>query len=108
LAQKIGHQNKWGVDGIMAIYCKLCERKITFDDEYVSEKTGKKIPLDPETAEPHECPVWKLNNRKYHDCRKGCGSKIYFDEDQRTESGKWIPIDKETDEPHECEEEEDD
>ena len=38
------------------LYCRLCNAEITFSDEYVSERTGKKIPLDLETEEPHDCP----------------------------------------------------
>jgi hypothetical protein len=79
------------------------------------------IPLDPLTETAHDCPVWKRerafnpnnsnsNNQsrpqqsgpKYYPCRRGCGSQIYFDEQQKTESGKWIPIDKETGQPHDC------
>ena len=33
---------------------------------------------------------------------KGCGGKIYFDEDFKTEEGKFIPIDKNTGRPHKC------
>jgi hypothetical protein len=87
----------------MTQYCKWCDAEITFDDEHLSEKTGKKIPLDPETDKPHDCPIWELKHRKYFDCRRGCGSQIYFDKKQRSESGKWIPIDKNTAQPHECE-----
>jgi hypothetical protein len=41
----------------MTLYCNLCEEPITFSDEYVSETTGKKIPLEPDTDEPHKCPM---------------------------------------------------
>jgi len=87
----------------MTIYCKFCEQKISFDNQHVSERTGKKIPLDADTEEPHKCALRKLKHRKYFECKKGCGSQIFFDEDRRTENGKWIPIDKDTDEPHQCE-----
>ena len=30
---------------------------ITFDNKHISQKTGKKIPLDPGTNELHDCPV---------------------------------------------------
>jgi hypothetical protein len=33
--------------------CKLCGQ-ITFDNKHINQRTGKKIPLDPETNEPHE------------------------------------------------------
>jgi hypothetical protein len=87
----------------MAAFCKWCDAEITFDDEHISERTGRKIPLDVDTDKPHNCPIWKLHHRIYHEYRKGCGSQIFFDEDRRSPSGKMIPIDKYTDEPHECE-----
>jgi hypothetical protein len=40
----------------MTVYCKYCEEEIVFDDEYVSEYSGKRIPLVAETYEPHICP----------------------------------------------------
>jgi hypothetical protein len=101
LASEIRGERKRGIDGIMA-YCKYCDAEITFDDRHTSQRIGKKIPLDVETEEPHKCAVWKLKNRRYLNCNKGCGGQIFFDEDRRTESGKWIPIDKDTDEPHQC------
>jgi hypothetical protein len=38
--------------------------------------------------------------RRYHQCRKGCGQVIYFDANSKTESGKWFPLGKETGESH--------
>jgi hypothetical protein len=38
-------------------FCYLCGKPIKFDYEYINERTGKKIPLDAETNEPHNCPV---------------------------------------------------
>jgi hypothetical protein len=32
----------------------------------ISQKTGKKIPLDIETNEPHDCPVRKNNTQQQH------------------------------------------
>jgi hypothetical protein len=61
---------------------------ITFDNKHVSQKTGKKIPLDVETNEPHDCPVRRDQPRqqqgqpqqpqqiRYHQCNKGCGQEI--------------------------------
>jgi hypothetical protein len=86
----------------MVSYCKWCDEEITFDEDYVSENTGKMIPLDLDTEEPHDCFEWRTEHRKYHECRKGCAGQIYFDEDRRSARGKWIPIDKDTNEPHQC------
>ena len=42
------------------------------------------------------------SNQKINSCDKGCGGKIYFDQDFKTEEGKFIPIDKNTGRPHKC------
>jgi hypothetical protein len=112
-----------------SLFCYLCGKPIKFDNEHISERTGKKIPLDEETSEPHDCPVRsqrqqrqsqqeqpkKLDNqfseqpaekqqqqRRYHQCNKGCGQEIYFDPDNKSQSGKWIPLSKDTGQPHQC------
>jgi hypothetical protein len=76
-------------------FCYLCGKPIKFDYEYINESIGKKIPLDAETNEPHNCPVRSLQQeqqqsqppqlqqqplqqqehqeRRYHQCNKGCG-----------------------------------
>jgi hypothetical protein len=41
------------------LLCRLCKRPIKFSDKYVSHRTGRKIPLDVDTEQPHDCPVWK-------------------------------------------------
>ncbi|CAN5179857.1 hypothetical protein BH18THE2_BH18THE2_14630 [soil metagenome] len=81
--------------------CYKCETEITFDDEYVSERTGKKIPLDGYTLEPHRCPMYKAP-KKYKPCLK-CGALIYFDEDApKSVNGKWVPQDQRTGQTHQC------
>ena len=42
-----------------SISCGLCGQPIKFDEKWVSERTHKKIPLDPGTNEPHDSPVRK-------------------------------------------------
>jgi hypothetical protein len=76
---------------VTLLYCKQCDEPIKFDDEHTSERTGKKIPLDIDTDEPHDCSVWRSQQeqmrqtqRRYYRCRKGCGQFIYFDENERT------------------------
>ena len=71
---------------------RLCGQAIKFDDKHLSERTGKKIPLDIDTEESHDCPVWKgsqqyqpqqqqqQKERRYHQCNKGCGQEIYFEQ----------------------------
>jgi hypothetical protein len=102
-----------------SISCRLCGQAIKFDDKHVSQRTGKKIPLDPGTNEPHDCPVrrdqpqqqlqgqqlqqsFQQQQGRYHQCNKGCGQEIYFDENRKSQSGKFIPLDKETGQPHQC------
>jgi hypothetical protein len=97
-----------------SILCRQCNQPITFDNKYISQITGKKIPLDPvRTNEPHDCPVrrdqpqqgqqsYQQQERRYHQCNKGCGQEIYFDANSKSQSGKYIPLDKETGEPHQC------
>jgi len=35
-------------------------------------------------------------------CSKGCGTKIYWDENFKSTSDKFIPMDSKTNEPHKC------
>ena len=44
----------------------------------------------------------RMNGEFCTTCDKGCGKKIYFDEDFKTEEGKFIPIDRNTGRPHNC------
>jgi hypothetical protein len=86
--------------------CKLCDHEIIFDDWHVSQKTGKKIPLDVYTEQPHDCPIWKQQQRynrrrHYYPCRN-CSADIYFDNAQKSKNGIWVPIDKQTCTPHHC------
>jgi hypothetical protein len=90
---------------------------VQFNNERITERTGKKIPLDIDTEEPHNGPVWRSTQqqsqqqgqplqppiqRRYYQCRKGCGQEIYFDANNRSQSGKWIPLSKDTGQPHQC------
>jgi hypothetical protein len=105
---------------LSSILCRLCQQLIKFDDNHISRRTGKKIPLDPGTDEPHDCPVRRdqpqqqlqgqqqsqqreqSQQRRYLQCNKGCGNEIYFDANSKTQSGKWIPLDRDTGFPYEC------
>jgi hypothetical protein len=98
----------------MSLACRQCGQPITFDNKHISQKTGKKIPLDPDTNEPHDCPVRRdqpqihqgqqpqQQQRRYLQCNKDCGQEIYFDANNKSQSGKYIPLDKETGLPHQC------
>jgi hypothetical protein len=96
-----------------SLSCRQCGQPITFDNKHISQKTGKKIPLDVETNEPHDCPARRdqqqgqpqqpqQTQKQYYQCRKGCGQEIYFDANNKSQSGKWIPLDKDTGLPHQC------
>jgi hypothetical protein len=47
---------------LSSLSCRLCGKPVMFDDKHVSQRTGRKIPLDIETNKPHDCPVWKRSN----------------------------------------------
>ena len=113
-----------------SLSCRLCGEPIKFNDKHISERSGKKIPLDIDTEEPHDCPVWngsqqyqpqqqQLQQQQqqgqrqqehtqerryyYYQCNKGCGQEIYFDANHsKNQSGKWIPLAKDTGLPHQC------
>ena len=36
--------------------CYHCHRPVVFDEEHIG-KNGRKIPLDPATHQPHDCPM---------------------------------------------------
>ena len=85
------------------LQCRRCGKKIKFDDKRVSQRTGKKIPLDVDTDKPHNCTYHQYQleqqqspqrGRRYLQCSKNCGSEIHFDVNTKTQSGKWIPLDK--------------
>jgi hypothetical protein len=95
-----------------SLSCRQCGQPITFDNKHISQRTGKKIPLDPGTNEPHDCPVRRdqqqqqqeqqQTQRRYLQCNKGCGQEIYFDANSKSQSGKFIPLDKDSGQPHQC------
>ena len=96
-----------------SLSCRQCGQPITFDNKHISQITGKKIPLDVATNEPHDCPVRRdqpqqqqqgqqSQQRRYHQCIKGCGQEIYFYANNKSQSGKWIPLSKDTGQPHQC------
>ena len=45
---------------------------------------------------------WNYLYAKTKPCYKGCGGKIYFDDEYKSENDKFIPLDAETREPHQC------
>ena len=67
------------------LLCRRCQNPIKFDDKRVSQKTGKKIPLDAETGQRHDCPALPQQEqqpqptekgKRYLQCSKGCGGEI--------------------------------
>ena len=100
-----------------SLSCRQCGQPIKFDDKRVSQRMGKKIPLDVDSQEAHICPKWDRNGQqqepleqqqkpktqqKRYQCTKGCGQEIYFDANSKSQSGKFIPLDKQTGLPHQC------
>lgn len=57
-------------------YCRYCNDEIAFDDDHISEYSGKKIPLNAYTMEPHDCPdnPYSNNNNRIIECWD-CGVK---------------------------------
>jgi hypothetical protein len=49
--------------GTNTLQCRACNQPIKFDDKRISLKTGRKIPLDIVTNEPHNCPVWESSQQ---------------------------------------------
>jgi len=41
--------------------CFKCSAEVVFDSEHIG-KNGKKIPLDPATHQPHDCPMREKRN----------------------------------------------
>jgi hypothetical protein len=46
------------------ISCRQCNQPITFDNKHVSQRSSKKIPLDVDTNEPHDCPARKSRQQQ--------------------------------------------
>ena len=63
----------------LRLKCNYCKAPITFHDDYISPYTSKKIPLDPETERPHNCPQRRRATSKTR-CTN-CGERIYFHPD---------------------------
>jgi hypothetical protein len=84
--------------------CKFCDESIIFDDYHVSQKSGKKIPLDPDNYKPHRCEESLNAWRKEHPliCQYCHDVQIYFNDSVVSSNGKRIPIEVDTDEPHNC------
>jgi hypothetical protein len=87
--------------------CKLCGQTIRWNKDFVSDITGKMIPLeqDPNTGkdQPPQCEEWKAEHRRYYNCRD-CNTEIYFDDEHISKNSKHIPLDKATGGQHQCDE----
>ena len=84
------------------IYFAIQEIETPSGKPTVSQRNGKKIPLDTDTMEPHDCP-----DSPYHHQNRivecwNCGEEITFSDDEVSESGRKIPLDPETYDPHTC------
>jgi hypothetical protein len=66
--------------------CKYCDEEITFSEDHISE-SGKKIPLDFDSEEPHQC----MARVSSISCIK-CGDEIQFSRNRLSKSGKKIPL----------------
>jgi hypothetical protein len=69
--------------------CKYCDSPIDFDDWHVGS-SGRKIPLDVETRQPHMCAFRPIKRDRCYNC----GKEIFFDSGMRNPAhGKLIPQD---------------
>jgi len=73
-------------------FCPKCDDRMSGD--YCTTCDKDKL--------PERIKFSDYSNQKINSCDKGCGGKIYFDEDFKTEEGKFIPIDRNTGRPHKC------
>jgi hypothetical protein len=79
-----------------SLFCYLCGKPIKFDNEYINERTGKKIPLDAETNEPHNCPV----RRSQQEQQQSQPSQLQQQQPSQQQEHQFL--DKETGLRHQC------
>ncbi len=80
-------------------FCPNCDARLVQNYEDLG---GPRVcpSCDPEKIKE---PIYKMNySGKTKQCFKGCGAKIYWDEEFKSDSGKFIPMDFKTGEPHRC------
>ncbi|HEY7108914.1 MAG TPA: hypothetical protein VH415_05785 [Nitrososphaeraceae archaeon] len=76
--------------------CEKCHKvQITFDETKRAE-SGKLIPQDVKTKQPHDCPITSSFPCMW------CHIRIYLDKTIVSKNGKRIPLDFATEEPHFC------
>ena len=78
-------------------FCPKCDNRLVSNECHNWKCTEGKVV---EKRKPGSS--WNYLYAKTKPCHKGCGGKIYFDEDYKSESGKFIPLDIQTQEPHRC------
>ena len=78
-------------------FCPKCDNRLVSNECHNWKCTEGKVV---EKRKPGSS--WNYLYAKTKPCYKGCGRKIYFDEDYKSESGKFIPLDIQTQEPHQC------
>ena len=78
-------------------FCPKCDNRLVSNECHNWKCTEGKVV---EKRKPGSS--WNYLYAKTKPCYKGCGGKIYFDEDYKSESGKFIPLDIQTQEPHQC------
>ena len=78
-------------------FCPQCNSRLISNECHNWKCTEGKVV---EREKPNS--TWNYLNAKTKPCYKGCGAKIYFDEEYKSENDKFIPLDVETREPHQC------
>jgi hypothetical protein len=77
--------------------CKFCSSRINWNKN-ARLALGIKGPLNIDGS-PHNC---RGNAQKELFCKYGCGTRITFDDNEKSDSGKMIPLDFDTKAHHRC------
>jgi len=79
--------------------CKRCNKYLCIDNTILS-KSGKPIPLDAKTHQPHKCPFTNYETQEFY-CQH-CGKPITFLDTEVSKNGKRIPLNAKTFAHHRC------
>jgi hypothetical protein len=81
--------------------CNDCGARLYLSYDRVSP-SGKRIPLEVQTREPHNCPQREFTYESDPFPCKDCGVEIYVTDERLSKNSKRIPINEANDESHQC------
>ena len=86
----------------MVFNCRSCGADLYLDDHVVS-KSGKRIPLEEETGQPHNCPEREQSDYRSQpfECNK-CGISLFVSSTHKSKNNKFIPLEYPQGHPHDC------